>query len=210
MNYKLVVSKYNENIDWLHFFDQSTIVLYDKSDAPIGIPRKNVGRESETFLAYIIENYYELPEYVVFVQGNPFEHMKDVRPENFRSNIEDILKTNTKDSVPLLTNLHEEQPDLWPGLHVRSYYKYLFGLDCPEKTYFAAGCQYIVHKESILFHSIEKYKKLYDMVYSSPVTTCSDAITINSLSDFSEKTMSAWTFERFGYYLFSRMTLLEN
>jgi hypothetical protein len=34
----------------------------------------NFGRETDTFFRYIINEYDDLPDYVVFLQGNPFDH----------------------------------------------------------------------------------------------------------------------------------------
>jgi hypothetical protein len=40
------------------------------------IGRPNVGRESETYLHHILNHYENLPEFVVFLQGNPFDHCR--------------------------------------------------------------------------------------------------------------------------------------
>lgn len=64
---KVVIAKYNEDTSWLtdlHF----KYCLYDKSK---NIP--NVGREAKTYLRYIIENYDDLPPYVVFPHSEGFD-----------------------------------------------------------------------------------------------------------------------------------------
>ena len=38
------------------------------------IRAKNVGRESETYVNYIVRNYEDLPDRIIFSQGDPFEH----------------------------------------------------------------------------------------------------------------------------------------
>ena len=71
MSYKIVVSRYNEDINWLLNNDNNCII-YNKGDLlnvknEISLP--NVGRESHTYLHYIITNYDNLPDVVCFTQG---------------------------------------------------------------------------------------------------------------------------------------------
>jgi hypothetical protein len=48
----------------------------------LGIPRAqvrslpNVGRESHTYLSHVIAEYNSLPDRMIFVQGNPFDHIR--------------------------------------------------------------------------------------------------------------------------------------
>jgi len=74
-NFHIVVARYNENISWLHKFKNITTIYnkgaYDKylnDFNVIGLP--NFGRESHTFLYHIINNYDNLNEYTIFIQGS--------------------------------------------------------------------------------------------------------------------------------------------
>jgi len=62
MSYKIIVSRYNENIDWLSA-EMNNCIIYNKGIS-LGISNEimlqNVGRESETYLHYIITNYNNL------------------------------------------------------------------------------------------------------------------------------------------------------
>ena len=71
MSYKIVVARYNENIRWLEP-ELDNCIIYNKGEKlnvcnEIMLP--NVGRESETYLQYIIANYSHLPDVIVFTQG---------------------------------------------------------------------------------------------------------------------------------------------
>jgi hypothetical protein len=71
MSYKIVVARYNENIRWLEP-ELDNCIIYNKGEKlnvrnEIMLP--NVGRESETYLQYIIANYNHLPDVIVFTQG---------------------------------------------------------------------------------------------------------------------------------------------
>ena len=76
MSYKIVVARYNENIEWLK--DEITnCIIYNKGDKlhiENEVMLKNVGRESETYLHYIITNYDNLPDVVVFTQARIADH----------------------------------------------------------------------------------------------------------------------------------------
>jgi len=87
---RLVVARYNEDISWTKRYPNVTI--YNKGspingyDNVINLP--NVGREGHTFYTHIVLNYDNLDDMTIFLQGNPFEHTKniiaklDVRMEN--------------------------------------------------------------------------------------------------------------------------------
>lgn len=72
---QLVVSRYDETTEWI----PRGAIVYNKGQ-PITnvlftvIGAHNEGREGETYLRHIIENYDSLAEYTVFTQADPFEH----------------------------------------------------------------------------------------------------------------------------------------
>ena len=68
----IVVAKYNESIEWTKNITHK-VTIYDKSINPVegSIKLKNVGREGETFLYHIVNNYNNLDDVTVFLQGNP-------------------------------------------------------------------------------------------------------------------------------------------
>ena len=74
---QIVIAKYKEDVSWINKLTHN-FIIYDKSDLPIdgSIKLKNIGREGETFLYYIVNNYNNLDEVTVFLQGNPFEHVQ--------------------------------------------------------------------------------------------------------------------------------------
>jgi len=76
MNYNIVVSRFNEDITWTKQF--KNVIIYNKGNDDIDeynpIKLKNVGREGHTYYKYIYDNYEELADYTIFLQGNPFDH----------------------------------------------------------------------------------------------------------------------------------------
>lgn len=85
---QLVIARFNEDLSWLeHVPDCFDIYIYnkgpdirdhsvlDRAAAVITIP--NIGRESETYLHHILLHRSVSNRYIVFTQGDPFEHSPD-------------------------------------------------------------------------------------------------------------------------------------
>lgn len=87
MNYKFIFARYNESIDWIYNYpiianhciiynkgnsiqkkDGSKIEIYNISNDP------KYGRESDTYLYHIINNFNSLDDYLFFSQADPFDH----------------------------------------------------------------------------------------------------------------------------------------
>lgn len=76
---KFIVARYKEDISWItKYIPTTSVIVYNKfgplGNLPYEINIPNVGRESETYLHYIIDNYDNLPEICVFTQGNVQDH----------------------------------------------------------------------------------------------------------------------------------------
>ena len=78
MNKKIIVARYNEDVSWTEQVDFADVIIYNKGqdEIPGAIPLPNVGRESGTYLRFIIDNYENINASTLyfFLQGNPFEH----------------------------------------------------------------------------------------------------------------------------------------
>jgi hypothetical protein len=150
---KIVVARYNEDVAWTKQF--SNVIIYNKGnnldDYSNVITLNNVGREGHTFYKYIFDNYDNLDDYTIFLQGHPFDHCNDIidlltkytNDENFNSEFELIGKKL------LIINLSGCS---WhPGLPLIEVYEKLFG-EKKEKMelHFKPGGQFIVSKKLIL------------------------------------------------------------
>lgn len=70
---QMVVSRYEESTAWV----PKDAIVYNKGPPLVGrhaVQLENEGREGETYLRHIIDNYDSLAEYTVFTQADPFEH----------------------------------------------------------------------------------------------------------------------------------------
>lgn len=90
MSVCVLVARYNEDIRWIRWLDTTHIdkvVIVNKGANDVRMhhtfnPEKivcltgapNVGREGHTFYRFIVDHYDGLPDYLVCLQGNPFDH----------------------------------------------------------------------------------------------------------------------------------------
>jgi hypothetical protein len=187
--YHIVVAKYKEDISWTKNLEN--VFVYDKSDDPVegAIARPNVGREAETFMWHILQNYDNLPDHLIFLQGCPFPHMthKLIKTDNLPA----FIKAYQTEGVVY------EHAGACPNLEVKKYYEYLLDEKCPDYLYFAGGAQYSVPRQAILSRPKSFYKKLIDMLAAYPYTA-------EPLTDywFTPDAISAWTVERLMRYIF--------
>ena len=75
MDKSLIIARYNEDIEWVKKYNDFKITIYNKGnkleDEPFYkiINLENKGRESQSWLYHIVNNYYQLDEINVFLQG---------------------------------------------------------------------------------------------------------------------------------------------
>ena len=204
MSYKIVVARYNENIEWLNA-EMEHCIIYNKGDRLYlnnEIMLKNVGRESETYLQYIIQNYSNLPDVVVFTQAQISDHrgVDDVnhlirlkhealfysksQPSYKHYDIGESIdwdkKWNVRDGSYFSYNNYKNN-------HLVSYYAWFIKninpkYPTPLKIY--TNGIFAVRKEHILFMPIEYYKKLI--------------LEVN----YSDNPVEGHFFERSWYYIF--------
>ena len=203
MDYRIVVSKYKENVQWVNEFDNSKVIVYDKSDNPIkgSISIPNIGRETETFFRYIVDNYENLPDYVVFLQGNPFDHYKTSKYGFLKDYILKKILEQPTERVPI-GNMRKNRRNLL-GLNLHNYYEFLFNKKSPRKFYYNIGAQNIVPKEIILKRSKHFWKKLQNLIYNCGNESGQSMKYLHDNVPFTTEKMNGWTCEVLMPYIFS-------
>jgi hypothetical protein len=181
MSYTFVVARYNENIEWLRDEMDHTI-LYNKG-SPLNLKNEimleNVGRESDTYLHYIITHYDELPDVVVFTQARISDH-KGRDDVNYLRHIkhEALHKKKSQNFM-----LHHETPyhtccwdKEWNLIHGNYYlqdnyknnqpitfiewFKKNINPSYPNPIYIYCNAIFAVRKECILNKPVEYYQQL--------------------------------------------------
>jgi hypothetical protein len=170
---KVVISKYNENVEWVKKLKHSH-VIYDKSSNPVAgsIPLKNVGREAETFLYHIISNYNNLDDVTVFLQANPFEHLQRLvgwRAQLSESEINTVIEKMNNEITDLsyFSTFYQvlyNDRDGANGCPTTRNCQVLFGQYYRHFTV-SPGAQYVVPKKYILSRSLDFWKNLRDAMH---------------------------------------------
>lgn len=167
MNYCIIVARYNEDLKWIKPFVNT--IVYNKGTALTEdftqITLDNVGREGHTYYKHIYDNYENLAEYNIFLQGNPFDHSP-----NIISNLNNYI--NNKDlhidfeflSERILSCNLIECP-YHAGLPLLQTYEKIFDEKMETLEFeFGAGAQFIVSKKTILKRPRNFYLKIIELL----------------------------------------------
>ncbi len=186
MNKCLIISRYNEDIEWLKRYKNFRIIIYNKGDKLKEyknfeiINLKNLGRESHTWLYHIVKNYNKLDEVNIFLQGriDDLDCMVYPDPELYLNYIDKFGFSVSR--YGLLGPFHWKwnigiendvrYKDKWikneiskSNIGFRNFAKKMF----PNIPLFVAtsygGC-FAVKKETILQHNISFYQELLDVL----------------------------------------------
>jgi hypothetical protein len=165
---KIIISRYNEDLKWTE--DLKNVIIYNKGNKDIISNHKiidlpNVGREGHTYYTHIYNNYNNLDDYTIFLQGNPFDHSPNIindvlkfinDPENidFKFLSSKIHTFNLKKGCPYHHNL--------PLIEV--YNKLFYDENYNINVEFGTGAQFIVSKETILLNPLSIYKNIIDIL----------------------------------------------
>lgn len=180
MSYKIIVARYNEDIEWLNS-EMKNCIIYNKGNKLNicnEIPLENMGRESETYLNYIITNYDNLPDVLVFTQARISDH-KGSDDINYLIDIKNQALNYTKSRNFYIHNDignsydWDKEWNLRPnGYYLKNNYKnnkpitFLdwfktnITLIYPNPTNIYVNAIFAVKKENIINKPLEYYKRL--------------------------------------------------
>ena len=214
-SYVLVISKYKEDMSWLNHIRKENCIIYDKSPNPMSgsIPIPNIGMNQETYFRYIVDNYNNLPEYVIFLQGWPFDHMPNtgINPENFQNYIDAAVSVKPNQIMGFYVNYHVHgYSDLQPGLKVPQYYEYFFNTKFPGKISFTSGSQYIIPRAAIMTRPLKFYEKIHRMAFDMGPNELLGFDPHYNNRPFDTNTITAAALERFFMPIFSPEIKINN
>jgi len=166
---EFVVAKYTENVEWTEKIVHK-VTIYNKSKVPnpkfITLP--NLGHEANTFLHHIVTNYNTLADTVIFLQGNPFDHITIDNPsiEHVIHNMNNV-KCDPGTFHPAWTTMRADNGETYVEWVERA--KKIPFPNNPLDIYFkyAYGAQYIVSKTLITLRPLKFWEKAYEMSKTS-------------------------------------------
>ena len=167
MSFCIIVSRYNENIEWTKQFPN--VIIYNKGSKLDynydEVFLNNVGREGHTYYKHIYDNYDNLTDYIIFLQGNPFDHSPNIisNLNKYVNNKELSIDFEFLSERVLNSNL--KGCPYHRGLPLIKTYEKLFGERNENMNFiFGAGAQFIVSKKKILQRPKEFYLKIVEML----------------------------------------------
>ena len=183
----IVVARYNEDVQWTKQFQN--VIIYNKGtkleDGYNEIILDNVGREGHTYYKYICDHYKDLPDYTIFLQGNPFDHSPNIifnltryiNTTNLNIEFEFLSESIITSSLELESTTH------WVCKNIHNTWQRIFGLKFEDKEsifgtsksildvnfenkkiIFGAGAQFIVSKKNILNNTKYFYKNIVKLL----------------------------------------------
>ena len=159
---ELVVAHHTESLAWLRKTPASfRRTVLDKNPAdtfPGAIALPNIGRESHSYLHFIVSRYQTLGDVTVFCQGHPFDHAFD-----FHTTLRRIAESpGTVDRFLWLGHIIDTDDarghTLFRGwsknddgheLDMNGFHRALFGDDGPQEYTFKLGAQFAASKSCI-------------------------------------------------------------
>lgn len=166
MKIDLVIARYNEDLSWIEKVDTNkfNLIIYNKGNQDLDVPcifLENYGRESQSYLYHIINNYCNLSEFTIFLQGNPFEHIGSILEYGY----DDLISfLNNYKFINDFTEIGTIHFDLGYLTERKNIIKELQLYN--ESSNFVVGAQFAVNKKIINNKPIEFWQNLLN--WSTP------------------------------------------
>jgi len=165
----IVVARYNENIEWTKQFPN--VIIYNKgqklNNGYKEVCLNNVGREGHTYYKYICDNYDNLDDYIIFLQGNPFDHSPNIisNLKKYINNKELNIDFNFLSENIHYSSLNLECNKYWQCKNIHKNWERVFGSNIGNhECIFGAGAQFIVSKNNILKNPKHFYENIVKML----------------------------------------------
>jgi hypothetical protein len=165
----IVVARYNENIEWTKQFEN--VIIYNKGkkldDNYKELFLDNVGREGHTYYKYICDNYDNLEDYTIFLQGRPFDHSPNILTnlKKYVNNKELSIDFEFLSEYVIHSTIDSEYNNYWQCKNIYKDFNKVFGIDGNNhECIFGAGAQFIVSKNKILKRPKEFYENIVKML----------------------------------------------
>jgi hypothetical protein len=171
----IVIAYFNEDLSWIDELDTTyinKIYIYNKSGDDRYIPLPNIGLDTHTHLYHIVNNYDNLADAIIFLQGNPFGHECEPRSvldiNNWLKTLQINDHTLNYHLSPFDGGLYNGKIDFWNGYRLVQtgyeigewLYKYLNHPKTITSGPIYWSSQFGVSKELILKNSQHLYELL--------------------------------------------------
>jgi hypothetical protein len=166
----IVVARYHEDVEWTKQFPN--VIIYNKGEELTDISNqiflRNVGREGHTYYKHICDNYDNLTDYTIFLQGNPFDHSPNIISKLISLHWNRELDIGFEFLSERILNTYLTGCPHHPGLILSDTYERIFNQrQTNMEIQFGAGAQFIVSKKNILKRPKEFYSNIVNILQTS-------------------------------------------
>ena len=167
----LVLARYNEDVSWakevVPYFN--SIFIYNKGNDIINFDYakvenlNNVGREAQTYVQFIIDNYENMPDYVLFSQARPEDRGWDKDINKFIANIKEVSCCNEPFGILGWVNvetLESQEPieeHKFQEMNYKNEFESLFKIKYPKAIPYGSGATIWVSSKNIKSKSLKFY-----------------------------------------------------
>jgi hypothetical protein len=171
MGFCILVARYNENVDWAFFFQNEiqNVIIYNKgtelNNCSNQILLTNVGREGHSYYKYIYENYFNLEDYTIFLQGNPFDHSPNIIKKLYAIINDRDLKIDFEFLSEIILECNLSGCKYHSNIPLKEVYEKIFNEKNENKEFkFGMGAQFIVSKAKILQRPQSFYLNIIELL----------------------------------------------
>jgi|LakMenE01Jun11ns_1017448.scaffolds.fasta_scaffold9659691_2 hypothetical protein len=157
---ELVLARYKEDISWCNQIFGCKITVYNKFQGCNLLP--NIGYEAHTYLHHIVANYDSLADVTVFSQASLHGH---IQTEEFVTQLKMLRKFRYDSFFQTYFCAKDGSPHHF-GLQIESFWKNLFGTDCPDYLEFHPFGIFSVPARVIRNKPLEFYQRAMQMTKS--------------------------------------------
>jgi len=175
------ISYFEGAYDWIYKLDQSKYIVYNKSDNDLpkeikNIKVKNVGYNLFSYLEFIIQNYEDLPDSIIFCKNNIFDRhinknlfanlikrniFTSLQEKTYLNNSFVSLRISDQGFSEINTSWYKYNYDRLFFADYNDFYRYIFNsTEIPIFLKFSPGGNYLLKKENILLRSKSFYQNL--------------------------------------------------
>lgn len=205
MNKHVIVSRYKDNTNWVNKLT-SPYTIIDKENTT------NVGNEAWSYIRFLIDNYYNLPDRMLFVHGHENSYHQDYTTWYIANNLNwnlEFMNINSRrfeeQYISLINDFENNERNYRKSyeLWIKTPWKNVFGqFPIPHTLTFLGHAQFLVSKNYVLRHPVQFYKHILNWLET---TTLDKDLYIGDIRNFNrnESYVSARVLEYTWHYIFT-------
>jgi hypothetical protein len=172
MNKHVIVSRYKDNINWVNKLTHPYTIIDKENTA-------NVGNEAWSYIRFLIDNYYNLPDRMLFVHGHENSYHQDYPTWYIANNLNwnlEFMNINSRrfeeQYISLINDFEDNEYNYRKSYEswIKTPWKHIFGQFPIQHTLtFLGHAQFLVSKNYVLRHPIHFYKHILNWLETTNI-----------------------------------------